>query len=153
MVSIERGMIDGEKIVCVPPFGSLLLYSIVFLFYMSFVFCLLLLICYVQTFSQEADEAPDTTPGDLVFRVVTAPHKRFVRDRDNLHFSLTVSLLEVLLVLILFCSFLLLYIFIYFIYFIFYLFIFVNFNFSIGIGGIYQEDQTFGWPHSGSGED
>jgi len=62
MVSIERGMMDGEKIV----------------------------------FSQQADEAPDTTPGDLVFRVVTAPHKRFVRSGDDLHFSLTVSLLEAL---------------------------------------------------------
>lgn len=62
MVSIERGMVDGEKIV----------------------------------FSQQADESPDTTPGDLVFRLVTAPHKRFVRQGDNLHFSLTVSLLEAL---------------------------------------------------------
>eukprot|EP00026_Physarum_polycephalum_P008756 Phypoly_transcript_08856.p1 GENE.Phypoly_transcript_08856~~Phypoly_transcript_08856.p1 ORF type:complete len:365 (+),score=60.90 Phypoly_transcript_08856:88-1182(+) len=62
MVSIERGMMDGEKI----------------------------------TFSQQADEAPDTTPGDLIFRIVTAPHKRFVRQGDNLHFSLTISLLEAL---------------------------------------------------------
>jgi len=62
MVSIERGMVDGERI----------------------------------TFSQQADEAPDTTPGDLIFRIVTAPHKRFVRQGDNLHFSLTISLLEAL---------------------------------------------------------
>lgn len=62
MVSVERGMVDGEKIV----------------------------------FSQQADESPDSTPGDLVFRLVTAPHKRFVRQGDNLHFSLTVSLLEAL---------------------------------------------------------
>jgi DnaJ-class molecular chaperone len=50
---------------------------------------------FLQTFSQQADEAPDTTPGDLIFRIVTAPHKRFVRQGDNLHFSLTISLLEV----------------------------------------------------------
>jgi len=62
MVSVERGMVDGEKI----------------------------------TFSQQADETPDSTPGDLIFKLVTAPHKRFVRNGDNLHFSLTVSLLEAL---------------------------------------------------------
>lgn len=62
MVSVERGMMDGERIV----------------------------------FGQQADEAPDTTPGDLVFKIVTAPHKRFVRQGDNLHFSLTISLLEAL---------------------------------------------------------
>lgn len=47
-------------------------------------------------FSQQADEAPDTTPGDLIFRVVTVPHKRFVRKGDDLHFSMTISLLEAL---------------------------------------------------------
>jgi len=62
MVSVERGMQEGEKIV----------------------------------FSQEANEAPDTTPGDLIFKVVTAPHKRFVRKGDDLHYSLTISLLEAL---------------------------------------------------------
>lgn len=62
MVSIERGMQDGEKI----------------------------------TFSQQADSSPDTTPGDLVFRLLTAPHKRFIRKGDDLHFQLTVSLLEAL---------------------------------------------------------
>lgn len=62
MVAVERGMLDGEKIV----------------------------------FSQQADESPDSTPGDLIFKVVTAPHKRFVRSGDNLHFSLTISLLEAL---------------------------------------------------------
>lgn len=62
LVSVERGMMDGEKLV----------------------------------FSQQADESPDSTPGDLVFRLVTAPHKRFTRKGDDLHFSLTVSLLEAL---------------------------------------------------------
>jgi len=47
-------------------------------------------------FSQQADESPDTTPGDLVFKVVTIPHKRFVRKGDELYFSLTISLLEAL---------------------------------------------------------
>jgi len=62
LVTIERGMQDGEKI----------------------------------TFSQQADEAPDTTPGDLVFRLVTVPHKRFVRKGDDLHYPLTITLLEAL---------------------------------------------------------
>lgn len=48
------------------------------------------------SFSQQADESPDTTPGDLIFRVVTVPHKRFTRKGDDLHFSLTISLLEAL---------------------------------------------------------
>jgi len=47
-------------------------------------------------FSQQSDEAPDTTPGDLIFKIVTVPHKRFVRKGDDLHFSMTISLLEAL---------------------------------------------------------
>jgi len=62
LISIEKGMKDGEKLV----------------------------------FSQQADEAPDTTPGDLVFRLATIPHKRFTRKGNDLHLSLTVSLLEAL---------------------------------------------------------
>lgn len=48
------------------------------------------------TFSQEGDEAPDTTPGDLVFKIVTLPHKKFIRRGDDLHYNLTISLLEAL---------------------------------------------------------
>lgn len=46
-------------------------------------------------FEQEADEQPETTPGDVVFKIKTLPHKRFVRKGDNLHLKMTISLLEV----------------------------------------------------------
>jgi DnaJ-related protein SCJ1 len=48
------------------------------------------------TFSQQSDEAPDTTPGDVIFKIVTLPHKRFVRKGNDLHYQLTISLLEAL---------------------------------------------------------
>jgi len=47
-------------------------------------------------FASQSDEAPDSTPGDLIFKLVTIPHKKFVRKGDDLHYSLTVSLLEAL---------------------------------------------------------
>jgi len=47
-------------------------------------------------FEQEADEAPDTTPGDLIFKIVTTPHKRFVRVGNDLHLKMNISLLEAL---------------------------------------------------------
>jgi len=50
----------------------------------------------VITFESEADEHPDENPGDVHFRVATAPHKRFVRQGDNLHMKMTISLLEAL---------------------------------------------------------
>lgn len=46
-------------------------------------------------FEGQSDEAPDSTPGDLIFRLVTVPHKKFVRKGDDLHYPLTISLLEV----------------------------------------------------------
>jgi DnaJ-related protein SCJ1 len=46
-------------------------------------------------FEQEGDESPDTTPGDVVFKVKTLPHKRFVRKGDDLHTQMTITLLEV----------------------------------------------------------
>jgi DnaJ-related protein SCJ1 len=48
------------------------------------------------TFQSQSDEAPDSTPGDLHFKLVTVPHKKFTRKGDDLHYSLTVSLLEAL---------------------------------------------------------
>lgn len=48
------------------------------------------------TFPSQSDEAPDSTPGDLHFKLVTLPHKRFTRQGDDLHYSLTVTLLEAL---------------------------------------------------------
>jgi len=47
-------------------------------------------------FEQQADEAPDTTPGDVVFKIKTLPHKRFTRDGHNLNLKMTISLLEAL---------------------------------------------------------
>lgn len=46
-------------------------------------------------FEQEGDEAPDTTPGDVIFKVKTLPHKHFVRKGDDLHTRMTITLLEV----------------------------------------------------------
>lgn len=47
-------------------------------------------------FEQEADEHPDETPGDIIFKVVTLPHKRFSRSGNDLHMKLNISLLEAL---------------------------------------------------------
>jgi DnaJ-related protein SCJ1 len=47
-------------------------------------------------FESEADEQPDMTPGDLIFKIVTDPHKRFTRMGDDLHTKLNVTLLEAL---------------------------------------------------------
>jgi len=47
-------------------------------------------------FEQEADEAPDTVPGDVIFQVQTRPDKRFVRQGHDLHMKMTISLLEAL---------------------------------------------------------
>jgi len=47
-------------------------------------------------FEQESDEAPDTVPGDVIFRVQTRPHKRFTRQGHDLHMKMTISLLEAL---------------------------------------------------------
>jgi len=47
-------------------------------------------------FEQESDEAPDMIPGDVFFKLVTAPHRRFRRDGNDLHFTMTISLLEAL---------------------------------------------------------
>jgi len=48
------------------------------------------------TFPSQSDEAPDQTPGDLIFKIVTVPHKKFTRKNDDLQYSLTISLLEAL---------------------------------------------------------
>jgi DnaJ-related protein SCJ1 len=51
---------------------------------------------YHITFEQEADEAPDITPGDVIFKIKTSPHKRFVRQGNDLYTKMNVSLLEAL---------------------------------------------------------
>eukprot|EP01111_Echinosteliopsis_oligospora_P000974 TRINITY_DN1122_c0_g1_i2.p1 TRINITY_DN1122_c0_g1~~TRINITY_DN1122_c0_g1_i2.p1 ORF type:complete len:357 (-),score=115.27 TRINITY_DN1122_c0_g1_i2:18-1088(-) len=47
-------------------------------------------------FSGKADENPETLPGDVIFQIVTIPHKKFVRKGNDLHFPLSISLLEAL---------------------------------------------------------
>lgn len=46
------------------------------------------------TFHQEGDVKPDHIPGDVVFKIVTIPHKRFTRKGDDLYYKATISLLE-----------------------------------------------------------
>jgi len=47
-------------------------------------------------FEQEADESPEVTPGDVIFKIKTMPHKRFERRGNDLHMKMTISLLEAL---------------------------------------------------------
>jgi len=44
----------------------------------------------------EADEAPDTTPGNVVFVVKTTPHPVFERRGDNLYTKQHITLIEAL---------------------------------------------------------
>eukprot|EP01112_Ceratiomyxa_fruticulosa_P001467 TRINITY_DN1160_c0_g1_i2.p1 TRINITY_DN1160_c0_g1~~TRINITY_DN1160_c0_g1_i2.p1 ORF type:complete len:370 (+),score=77.55 TRINITY_DN1160_c0_g1_i2:183-1292(+) len=48
------------------------------------------------TFEGQGDEAPDTQPGNVHFRIVTVPHKRFTRKGDDLYHQASISLLEAL---------------------------------------------------------
>ena len=45
-------------------------------------------------FEQVADEAVGHIAGDLIFNIVQAPHDIFTREGDNLHMSMTISLLD-----------------------------------------------------------
>jgi DnaJ-class molecular chaperone len=47
-------------------------------------------------FENEADEFPDMTPGDVVFRIKTVPHKIFTRRGDDLHARMRITLLDAL---------------------------------------------------------
>jgi len=49
---------------------------------------------YSIVFEQEADENPEVTPGDVIFKIKTTPHKRFERKGNDLHMKMTISLLE-----------------------------------------------------------
>lgn len=49
------------------------------------------------TFNDAADEYVNARSGDVVVKVETLPHKRFVRKGDNLHTNLEISLKEALL--------------------------------------------------------
>ncbi len=44
---------------------------------------------------KEADEAPEITPGDVIFKIKTVPHPRFERRGDDLHIKMNITLLEV----------------------------------------------------------
>eukprot|EP00992_Anisonema_acinus_P015331 TRINITY_DN9709_c0_g1_i1.p1 TRINITY_DN9709_c0_g1~~TRINITY_DN9709_c0_g1_i1.p1 ORF type:complete len:341 (+),score=96.69 TRINITY_DN9709_c0_g1_i1:50-1072(+) len=45
-------------------------------------------------YDMEADEWPDRLPGDVIFKVVSAPHPMFSRKRDDLRMTMEISLLE-----------------------------------------------------------
>jgi DnaJ-class molecular chaperone len=49
-----------------------------------------------QSFQGESHEHPDYQPGDLVFRIKTIPHARFVRKENDLYMNATISLLQAL---------------------------------------------------------
>merc|ERR1712230_278661 len=48
------------------------------------------------TFSGEADQAPNTIPGDVVIVVEEKPHERFRRKGDDLYMEMNIDLLTVL---------------------------------------------------------
>jgi DnaJ-class molecular chaperone len=45
-------------------------------------------------FEQVADEAVGHIAGDLIFHITQAPHESFTRQGDNLHMTMTISLLD-----------------------------------------------------------
>ena len=46
------------------------------------------------SFKSGWDEEPETNPGDLIFQIRTQPHPVFSRSGNDLHMTLTISLLE-----------------------------------------------------------
>lgn len=51
---------------------------------------------HTQNFQGESHEHPDYQPGDLVFRIKTIPHARFIRKENDLYMNATISLLQAL---------------------------------------------------------
>ncbi|CAG8726770.1 21715_t:CDS:2 [Dentiscutata erythropus] len=47
-------------------------------------------------FEKESDEAPDTIPGDIIFKIKTLPNSIFTRNGDNLYKKETISLIDAL---------------------------------------------------------
>ncbi|CAG8550557.1 3665_t:CDS:2 [Diversispora eburnea] len=47
-------------------------------------------------FEKESDEAPDTIPGDIIFKIKTLPHPQFERNGDDLYTKETISLIDAL---------------------------------------------------------
>jgi DnaJ-class molecular chaperone len=52
---------------------------------------------YDLVYDMEADQTPDQIPGDVIFTISSAPHKRFVRRGDDLHMTVNLTLKEALL--------------------------------------------------------
>lgn len=48
------------------------------------------------TFTCEGDEAPDCVTGDIIFVLREKPHPRFTRNKNDLHFTANITLLEAL---------------------------------------------------------
>jgi len=48
------------------------------------------------SFYGEADQNPDINPGDVIFKLQTLPHKRFIRKGHDLKMNMTISLLDAL---------------------------------------------------------
>lgn len=50
----------------------------------------------MKVFEEESNEAPDTDPGDIVFKIITTNHPVFARQGNDLYTKLTISLVEAL---------------------------------------------------------
>jgi len=48
-------------------------------------------------FEQEGNQGPDMTPGNIVFKLNTLPHPRFIRNGDDINYSMNITLLEALI--------------------------------------------------------
>jgi len=48
------------------------------------------------SFFEEGEPVIDGEPGDLKFRVATAPHPLFTREGNHLHYQMTISLVDAL---------------------------------------------------------
>ncbi|KAG2204314.1 hypothetical protein INT47_009356 [Mucor saturninus] len=47
-------------------------------------------------FEEEANEAPDKDPGDIIFKIITSKHPVFERHGNDLHTNFTITLIEAL---------------------------------------------------------
>ncbi len=45
-----------------------------------------------QVFEQEGPEKPETIPGDVIFKITTAPHSHFTRKGNDLLYALSLAL-------------------------------------------------------------
>jgi DnaJ-class molecular chaperone len=48
-------------------------------------------------FEREADESPDHTAGDVIFKLQELPHSQFVRSGSDLYMNFTISMVDALL--------------------------------------------------------